>query len=48
MDIDTPRRVYLEPGDRVADMGWRDHRGDKLSLYQSIFAGRLTVLFVCA
>ena len=48
MDINAPKRVYLEPGDPVADMGWRDHRGDKLSLYQSSFAGRLTVLFVCA
>ncbi len=48
MDINAPRRVYLEPGDPVADMGWRDHRGDTLSLYQSSFAGRLTVLFVCA
>ncbi len=47
MDINAPRQVYLEPGDPVADMGWRDHRGDTLSLYQSRFAGRLTVLFVC-
>ncbi len=48
MDINAPKRVYLELGDPVADMGWRDHRGDTLSLYQSSFAGRLTVLFVCA
>ena len=47
MDINAARRVYLEPGDPVADMGWRDHRGDQISLYHSSFAGRLTVLFVC-
>ncbi len=48
MEGNAPRRVYLELGDPVADMGWRDHRGAKLSLYQSSFAGRLTVLFACA
>ncbi len=42
------KRVYLEPGDQVADMGWRDHQGGEFSFHQSRFAGRLTVLFVCA
>ena len=41
------RPVYLEVGDPVADMGWRDPQGAKVSLYQSSLAGRLTAIFVC-
>ncbi len=47
MNSSASGRIYLEPGDLVADMDWRDHRGGKFSLEQSRFGGRLTVIFVC-
>ena len=37
----------LEVGDRVGDLGWVDHDGNKMFLGQSTHAGRVTVLFVC-
>ena len=43
----APEQPCLEVGDRVGDLGWVDHEGNKVFLGQSIHAGRVTVLFVC-
>ncbi len=44
----SPEQPSLEIGDRVPDMGWIDPAGGRVSLAQSEYAGRLSVLFVCA
>jgi peroxiredoxin/predicted 2-oxoglutarate/Fe(II)-dependent dioxygenase YbiX len=44
----SPEQPSLEIGDRVPDMGWIDATGRRVSLAQSAYAGRLSVLFVCA
>ena len=44
----SPEQPSLEIGDRVPDMGWIDAAGKRVSLAQSAYAGRLSVLFVCA
>ncbi len=44
----SPEQPSLEIGDRVPDMGWIDPAGGRVSLAQSAYAGRLSVLFVCA
>ncbi len=43
----SPEQPSLEVGDRVPDMGWLDPQGGRVSLGQSAFAGRLSVLYVC-
>ncbi len=44
----SPEQPSLEIGDRVPDMGWVDATGRRVSLAQSAYAGRLSVLFFCA
>ena len=48
MPPNPTERLRLEVGDRVPDMGWIGPKGDRVSLAQSVYAGRLSVLFVCA
>ena len=44
----SPEQPSLEIGDRVPDMGWIDPTGGRVSLAHPAYAGRLSVLFVCA
>ncbi len=43
----APEQPCLEVGDRVPDMGWLDPKGNRVSLDHPVYAGRLSVLFVC-
>ena len=42
----APRRLGI--GDKVPELGWRDPRGRRISLELPAFAGRVTVVFICA
>jgi len=47
MDGRSAERCYLDIGDRVTDVGWLDQGGKRVSLAQSYYAGRVSMLFVC-
>ena len=47
MPPDSNEPVRLAVGDPVPDMGWVDPTGERAALTQSVYAGRISVLFVC-
>ena len=44
----TLGQARLEVGDPLPDLGWLDPTGQPVALTQSIYSGRLTILFVCS